>query len=1712
MPKWIDLSRYNAKLTGILFPDGKKRLVISGLPPNSPLWNKVVRELGFVPAQSGKTLLRNDVKISPNDFKKVFILSTVKDLPREEIIHTVRPQVPASKKEDLDLRTTMSLGLNFQGDEVFSGEMGRFIRSHKNTQIFTEEDIQSPAAFLRFDGTDKALRQCTDGFIEMMLSGKVMRTNDILKFASVIYSDPVIVPDDGRMRVVQEGIEAALIRKINAYAEGPNEKAFRLAMKLYENQPPFTFVTGKSKVFQQYSTPPPMAVVAQRLLGNTANKIILEPTIGNCSLVSTLSPDAEIIGIDLDSARVGQSRNVATNITVANGDATTADFSRLLQSISTEKKAFDCVIANPPFGGLAPQNFDGLKVTRIDHLIALRSLASRTDDGRAVFVIAADRENIYPGKEGIISGGSKNFFNWLTDHYDVEDAVEVSGKLYAKQGASYPIRIVTVGRRRSAAEVQDAYQSKAYRRDTVPVIRSWDDLWEHTENVCSIRNIPAEQPKEVVNLDGVEDEKIIGVEERLIENAFQAPYITSSTMNEASSMIPRNLLGPSQTALGNLAIMFAENDYLDVEDYLVSKLNTDGFTREHIADVFSAEQIDALALGIANAEKGRELIVGDQTGLGKGRILAGMALYAIQNHGSMPVVFLTEKGNLFSDFWRDIEDVCGTAVDATQLFRPFILNAGQGIRDQANKMVFKATSPAERKAVMANGEDGLRENGYNIMFATYSQFNREAGKSQKAAWLPVIASNSFLIKDESHNAAGDSNTARNITAASDTAWGGVNSSATFAKKSENLIAYRRVFPKGVCDTNLGEVLAVGGEPLQEIMSGMLVEDGVLVRREHDLSKLEFITHEDTAHLQENEQLSDKLSEILLSMSHLSGDVRNMTAQMNKEFKKALEKLPEELREGSRISVSSVNFGSRLYNILRQFLLSIKVAETADQAVRSLKEGRKPVIIVEQTMETILKEVIYMDRDLDEETDTMKGDAINDLEIPQLTFRDLLSRMLEKITVITKQDDYGSVEKRSAESYLKTEQEVEAWAQSLAHMRGLIADFPELDISPLDSLRYAIKKAGFSCGEISGRSLQLEPNSVDNNVKVLPRIDDRLQTNFAFNNGDLDAIILTRAGSTGLSLHSSAKFADQRQREIIELQIANDVNNRMQFYGRVNRKAQVNTPIIRTLSSGLPSETRILAMQNVKLRKLSANTQSNRENAAELSDIPDILNSIGNKICFRFLENNPSVSHLLDIPVDDEMLEKSTSADDAWFANKLTGRIALLPIKQQKEIYEQIFEEYNTYLMEMETLGKNPFKTKIYDLKAKVINRELFEGAERQQYDSAFDRPVYVSTLEWTEDVDPIRFQNIVNQVNRNLEWLAEKETRVVVTPVRDKSQFRYDTTGLKDIVKARFNEAGEKAFENIKKDFGEHGTIHDAVGASKPNAVKNIHDRAMWLVGAIDNITPGKMIEINIPDTEPLNGTVVSIKYPDMGREHLLGQYHCFIAVPGKPTPDKYTFNMLSNNYISTQFLDKTYRPAKEVYDTAPQGMITKVRTILDGNLFRAAQIAVSCKMGRAAIFTDENGISRRAIMLSSMVNRDMLQATECRIDRAETAKQLFELEGRGLTLKTEPKENKTIGASISKEDQGYSITVNGKKMYGEKYYANDELIDVAGSFSGNRTYMKARFSDEMLEEVLTVMEKMGCAFYAPAKFRDQVNDLLAQENQVREAQEKPANYHAKVA
>lgn len=1646
--RWID-TKTSASLKHAKLPDGSINLVIVGLNPASLEWGLAIKHMKMRPPKSGQTLMRHGGKFALDEVVKVFPAAKPVDLSESEVYLGI---VPSSSKAPLrkmsederkaraDLQTYFPLGVNYLGQEVFAMSDGqRFVNANSGVPI-SENAATVPAAFLRaFSDEDLAL--CADGFVRMM-DTRMLRAEDMRRFGGVVYNEDRPLPiTDLRLRKTQEVIEAAIFRSFAEEHQEASFEAFQKAVHIDNHQPVMGYRNSESVINQQYSTPLLLSVATQHILGGVSGKKLLEPTIGNGSLVSLLR-GANITGCEISEGRSAQVAGIFGGDVVPT--IIKGDFTQIYQNLPAD---FDVVIGNPPFGGLdKPVSIMGLQATRIDHQITLQALSRLKAEGRAVFIVGGDRDGIYKENAGNIEGGSRRFFAWLADHYDIR-AFEVSGSMYAKQGANYPVRVISVRGKFSPEDAAARKKGGAHRLSKLQVVETPAELWD--EAVASrawMSNAPAPISK---------------VEIAEVRGEYQAQYIPLSKVGEPSSMVPVNLAAPMANAFARL-----QKSVGDIDEFVKKELKLPNLS------FFTPEQVDAIALAIFNARRNRGLILADQTGQGKGRIVAALARYSAIN-GKM-ALFLTDTPNLFSDFWRDIKDI-----ESDDVFKPFILNVGESVIDitETGEVEIPKTPVSIQKEIVSSGKSPI-EFGYNLALMTYSQFNRL--DSSKAKWLGEAARDAYLILDEAHKAAGESNTSMAIAKAIENSWSVTYSSATYAKDAKNMLIYAKAFPPSVNLATLSQTLAAGGEALQEVISAMLCDDGALVRRERDLSHLKFeMVSPGYETLQRNRNVADKVSRVLSMMSFLSGDVEKVVgledkriqreiknrieikeADLAKEFvgaelEQKLAELPIEIRKNNRMGVSYVNFGSRLYTIQRQLMLVLAADTVVGESLRILELGGKPVIAVEQTMETLLKELL--------------DDDARDVPI---TFGDLLRRMVNNVVMISRRDDYGNSEKASAFQILD-EMGIDTGnlRDVMGEINALIADVPNLSAMPLDVIKQGIEDAGYAIGEISGRGV--ETREYDGKVHILERNVDRSKEVFAFNNRDYDAILLTGgAAATGISLHASEAFGDKRQRFLIEAQIANDVAKRVQLFGRVDRRGQVSSPGIKSVTSGLPCETRTLAMQNQKLRSMSANTQSNRSNASEMKDIPDMLNHVGDAICREFLFSNPQIARTLSI----ELSEDQEREDPTWFVNKLTGRISLLPVSKQEEIYDLLLTNYKIRMDELNSIGMNPFKSHTLDVKAEVT--KSFVLHKKGGGDSLFDAPIVAEKIEWAENVEPIRMARVK-------ELAAAACGRIIAAGDGKENQNisligaikALDMGELLKRVHSSFLELARRSvpirFTNLVTAEDPDAGIKAALADAKDNIIKKIDKRHDWIDRHGRQLTPGRGVTWETIDGRQA-GIVVNLKIPDEGREHHLGQWSVDVAIPGKEFLVTMTFNQLfddEHHHILDVFDTATLA---ERFDKAKAGEVVYSRWILTGNLFAATESAVKRNIGRAGMITMKDGSHRRAVICTARVSESNLRNMPISIATPEECI---------VHIRSDMAE-KDIGTlsfgegfSISWRNEIMTITTPGGKKNGGRIFADKGVFEKVGDFAGNREKMVCRFDardDGKLEYIVRKMYSLG--------------------------------------
>lgn len=205
-------------------------------------------------------------------------------------------------------------------------------------------------------------------------------------------------------------------------------------------QPTFSARDSTRQIFQQYSTSAPIAWLAGWFTDGGQDEIeVLEPSAGNGLLTIYYRP-GDVTVNEIDPTRLENLRDQGF-ANIFEQDAS-QPFPALLH------RQFEAVLTNPPFGSLGEVNRDyGWAFRKLDHVMVAHALETMQDDGRASIIIGGHTE--FDAQSGVIKSG-RAFFDWLHRHYRVADMVNIdSPRLYAKQGTTFPLRLILVSGRKA---------------------------------------------------------------------------------------------------------------------------------------------------------------------------------------------------------------------------------------------------------------------------------------------------------------------------------------------------------------------------------------------------------------------------------------------------------------------------------------------------------------------------------------------------------------------------------------------------------------------------------------------------------------------------------------------------------------------------------------------------------------------------------------------------------------------------------------------------------------------------------------------------------------------------------------------------------------------------------------------------------------------------------------------------------------------------------------------------------------------------------------------------------------------------------------------------------------------------------------------------------------------------------------------------------------
>lgn len=1119
---------------------------------------------------------------------------------------------------------------------------------------------------------------------------------------------------------VKELTELAIVlmaRKL-AHSFGSIYQRFYLIVELYSKQVDLSHRTSQSMLLQQYSTPAPIGYLAGIFCELEAFKktegLCFEPSAGNGLLTIAALPKNVYVN-EIDFIRSNNLR-VQGYAEVTQQDAT--------QSFKGYWKRFDAVITNPPFGNLSTAvPYETYKITSLEHLMALRALETMKDTGRAAIIIGGHTKWDELGR--IQAGRNRIFFNYLYSRYNVMDVININGKkLYSRQGTGVNVRLILIDGRKDTPQGAAPLFNKM--DDTI--VNTFEELYDR---VTGARRISMQRRASTLESKAASLKTLL--QEAKLGETLEAPYQpASNACIVLDTQVPDSMSFETQSALERIRQEVGG----DIDNFVRHRLGYP--SKAALCKALAAEQIDAVAMAIYNIEaRNQGMVIGDQTGIGKGRVAAAIIRYATKQ-GLRPI-FLTEKANLFSDIYRDLD-----AIGSAHL-RPFVVNGRESktdIKDEDGNIIYQAPLLAEQQAVFVSRE---LPGKYDFVLATYTQFNSPDKKPEKPLFLQEIAQDNIFILDEAHNSSGNSNTGSFLQGVAARTRGIVFLSATFAKRPDNMPIYAMKTAISDCTMSkeeLVDAITRGGVALQEVLSAQLVAEGQMLRRERSFEGVEvnYITMDSMA--EEHRAITDNITAVLRNIIDFQNKyINSVINQLDKIA--AAEGKETELRKGtSQAGVDNQPYFSKVFQVINQMLFSLKAKAVAERTIMRLKEGKKPVIAFASTMGSFI-ETLENEGGLP----VGNGDAIN------ADFGEVLKRGLDGVLRYTEKDVNGqSIYKRFALDELEPGA-TDAYNAIYEQIESVSTG---ITISPIDVIVQMLKVAGYTVAEVTGRKYELQLNLDNNMGLVLSR--KKINTNDAFrrfNNNEVDVLMINQSGSTGASAHAiptSKVPKDQvRQRVMIVLQAELDINTEVQKRGRINRTGQILKPIYDYVTSAIPAEKRLMMMLQKKLKSLDANTTSNQKQSTKILDVPDFLNKYGDRIVQEYLMENPDVNRLLDDPLrllksEADSGERSAEEDTA---HRVSGRVAVLSIQMQQEFYNEVSQRYNDYVEYLKQIGEYDLEVEAMNLQAETVSARVIKMGKGS--DSAFGNDSVLETIQANVLKKPFsrtELQNLLSEVLR----------------------------------------------------------------------------------------------------------------------------------------------------------------------------------------------------------------------------------------------------------------------------------------------------------------------------------------------------------------------------
>src|SRR5712691_9641359 len=883
--------------------------------------------------------------------------------------------------------------------------------------------------------------------------------------------------------------------------------------------------TLEQSELQQFSTPPTLAYLAARLLNPKPTDIVLEPSAGTGSLA--IWPRS--IGARVICNEIHPRRNALLGC-VLNFDTLQVDAEFIDDLLPAEIRP-TAILMNPPFsatGGRVAKHSAQYGARHIES--ALRRLQK---GGRLVAITGE-------GMRFQVSAFSE-WWQRIAKSYNVRANLHLNGNEYGKYGTTFDLQLLVIDKTgQTPGNNWKEQLENIVWSDAANIEEAWTALGDIAER--------PEAPDQDTAPDTTEEhDETLFVSYAPVKLKGGKPH--PAVIVESSSMAA--VVPPDITYRPHLAPEIVSEGLLS--DIQLERVIYAGQRHEQ---------------RLPNGSRAG-FFVGDGTGVGKGRVLAGI-IADNWNQGRDRAIWLSVNNDLLESAKRDLNDLGLASIPLSRIndYPP----AGEialprGVVFSSYSSLIAAAKTGEKR--LDQIQRWLGSDGVVIFDEAHKAKNALAGGRGE----PTLTGQAVIDLQDPE---------RNVD------YRVVYSSATGATDVRNMAYMTRLGVWGIGTSFPGGFQ----EFMQEIESGGV---GAMEMVSRDMKALGMYLSGSISFGEcPNSRKAVEYRERIHQLTPQQREMYNRAADAWQSVLRNIDAALEVTNGGPRArSVALNKFWGDHQRFFRQVICAFKVPSVIAESEAALSEGKSVVISLVGTGEARTKEQVAkatanggMLEDLDFSPREVIA-AMVDRGFPTTLYQDVTDPGTGKTIQVPVRDGKGNpVQSKEA---LRMKQEV---------IDGLSA--LELPENPLDQLVNHFGERNVA--ELTGRTRRLIRDS-RGHVEYKKRNPEGVamhRTNVhemeQFQSGKKRVAIISDAAAMGISLHASNRAENRQRRVHITLELGWSADKQMQTFGRTHRSDQAVPPEYVLLSTELGGEKRFSSTIARRLGSLGALTKGDRRSA------------------------------------------------------------------------------------------------------------------------------------------------------------------------------------------------------------------------------------------------------------------------------------------------------------------------------------------------------------------------------------------------------------------------------------------------------------------------------------------------------------------------------------